>query len=270
MIKFSNSGHWYTKDGKPSHDSGLREARKLNLYPSVTSVERSVFVNEGLQIWKTNQLVIAASENYRQPHESGEQYAQRIYDLSNEKAKDAAEFGTALHDAIEKYPQMPLDPKLAPWFDKFSKWWDENVDVPIRSESVVVDNDIGVAGRLDRVVQLKNGRRCVIDFKTQDVKVSESGKKKPAFYDSWPRQLGFYSVCDAKDIHSFPQIADCMSLVIDSNEGGEIYQKMWDGEEIIDAYRCFVAGCYLYFKGKEFWPSGKPWSPFDGNIPLPL
>ena len=83
-VKTSASGHWYqcrAGDAKPQHDADLRVARKEFLYPSVTSIDKDSFVNPGLDRWKMNEVLSAAAETYKQPHESVEDYCQRIYDL---------------------------------------------------------------------------------------------------------------------------------------------------------------------------------------------
>ncbi len=272
MIKFSEGSHWYDRDGKPQHDADLRIARKEKLYPSVTSIDKFVFKNDFLDRWKMNQLVIAAGENMRQPHESAEQYGNRIYEISMEKSKDAIEFGIAIHKALEDHPQLPLETKFMHWFNRFDSWWKSVGGELISNEIVLLDHDIGVAGRTDRIASVR-GCRSVIDYKTQDVKTDDKGRKQPAFYEGFPRQLGFYAVCDAKQSGMFPDIPDCYSLVVDSNDGGEIYEKLWTKEEIIKAYEEFVAGAWLWFRGttkrKPYWPTGAEWSPFVNPPPMP-
>jgi len=268
IIKFDNSNHWYTKDGEPKHDADLRVARKLGLYRSVTSIDKDVFPNHFLQQWKMNELAGACANNPRMPHESIEDYANRAYQLSLEKASTAAEFGKGLHDCMDGYPQMPLLPDYLPWYLEFVKWYDGNIIQTIASETVVLDHDIGVAGRLDRIVVHKTLGRCIIDYKTQNVKTDDKDRKKPAFYDAWGRQLGFYAVCDAKERHQFPSIPQCLSLVLDSNTPSPPYEKVWEPAEIIELYKHFVAGAWLYHSQKKFWPTGSKWEISD--IPMPI
>lgn len=260
MLRFSDSSHWYRPDnGTPQHDADLREARKKLLYPSVTSIDKDTFPNLFLERWKLNQLVIAASENMRQPHENEEQYSGRIYDISMEKSKEAVRFGKAIHGAIELHPTPPSDISLMPWFAKFEQWHNDKIANVIQNEGIVLDHQIGVAGRFDRIAVLKSGPRAVIDYKTQDVKVDEKGRKRPKFYDSWPRQLAFYSFADAKANEGLANIPECVSLVIDSNEGGGLYEKVWDKEEIKESYKEFVHGAWIWFHSRNYWPVGK-WS----------
>lgn len=268
-IKFQEGTHYYTKQGEPRHEAGLREARKEFLYPSPTTIIKSEFTNPALDRYKTIQLLEAASSNYRQPHESIEQYEQRLYDLSLEHAKTAADFGKDIHDAIEHYPQLPLDPALHPWINKFGEWYQANGIATIATEKIVLDHDLGVAGRLDRVVTM-GGRVIIPDIKTQGIKPPKAGKKKPAYYDSWPIQLSFYAVAYAKETQTFPSIPECMSVVMDSTEASEPYVKIWPKEEILYSYQRFVNACWGWFSSRGYWPVAEWGPPTYPQIPMPL
>ena len=271
-VKLAESSHWYRcRQDSPeaAHDSDLRDARKENLYPSPTSIDKQEFVNPALDRYKITELLEAASSNYKQPHESIEQYEQRLYDISVEKAKDAADFGKEVHDGIEHYPQMPLDPKLHPWITQFGNWYDSEGFTTVCSEKIAVDHDLGVAGRLDRVVS-KAGKLFLPDFKTQGIRAKgKAGKKTPMYYESWPRQLSFYAVAYAKEVGMFPEIPDCMSVVIDSTEATPPYVKIWTKEEIASAYRQFVVACWRFFDKRDYWPAANgKWGPPTFNIPM--
>lgn len=257
MIKFEKSCHWYSRDKEPCHDADLRIARKKFLYPSTTTVDKDVFKNDFLDKWKMNQLVEAASVNFKQPHESPEDYANRLYELSREKATNASGFGKKIHAAIEGYPAYPSDASLHQWVDKFGEWYNANVEAPLHRERVLLDHDLGIAGTCDFIGLGKgpfDGSVIIPDWKTQDVKKDKkSGKKKPAWYESWPRQLGFYAVAYAKEVGMFPQIPVCLSVIIDSNEP-EIFCNVWSNDEIIDAYRQFVVGAWLWFEKRKYYP----------------
>lgn len=274
MIKFESNSHWYGRDGRPQHDADLRVARKEFLYPSVTTIDKDVFKNDFLDRWKLNELVNAATETFRQPHEGPEDYANRIYELSLEKAKTAANFGKEIHDAIEHYPQLPLDQNLHPWVEKFRGWYDANVESGVSREKVLVDHEIGVAGRCDFIGLGRGpfvGQRILVDFKTQNVKRDKTGKKKPAFYDSWGRQLGFYAVSFAKEAKTFPEsIPTTISLIFDSNEPETPFERVWTKEEILAAYQTFVVGAWLWFEKRNYWPqAGGKWS-LTPSITMPL
>lgn len=268
MIKFRSGGHWYQKDGKEQHSADLRIARKTSLYPSVTSIDKDAFKNSFLEEWSKRQLAKAASGNPKQLHETAEDYEQRIYDISMEKVEEAAQFGKELHDGIEHFPQMPLDTSLHPWLLKFEPWFNANIHEVIAREKVLVDHDLGVAGKCDCIAR-RNGKIIIPDWKSQDVKKDEKGRKKPAFYDSYPRQLAFYAVAYAKEVGMFPDIPDCISVVIDSNEPDEPFTKEWSKDDIYDNYRDFVCGAYLWFSKRNYWPQANGKLTITPSVPMP-
>jgi hypothetical protein len=254
-IKFSDSCHWYAKDGKPKHDATLREARKQFLYPSVTSIDKDSFPNLFLERWKLNQLALACCNFPRQPHEiKDEEYCTSRWRLAMDKADEAAIFGKKVHSACENWPAVPASDVL-PWYLKFDSWMIKNSIVPYEREKRVLHHGIGVAGTMD----FKGGAkasRIIMDYKTQDVKVDDRGNKKPAFYDSWIRQLGFYEQADRIE-NGYVEPSQCVSLIIDSNEGGEVYDKWWTKEEIQASYEEFLAGAWLWFRKRGYWPVGE-------------
>lgn len=254
ILNIEGGSHWYDKAGKPQHDSDLRDARKTLLYPSITTIDKGTFPNIFLERWKLEQMAMAAFNSPPQPHETDmKEYMKRLWELSMTKSTTAIDFGHQLHDAIEHYPQMPLDAGLHPWMSAFAIWYEGNETID--SEHILLDHDIGVAGRCDRRALFK-GQRTIYDWKTQDVKKNDKGKKKPVFYDSWKRQLAFYCVADAKETGMFPKIPRAVSVIIDSNEPEAPYAKEWEEAEMLDAYHEFVVGAWLWFHSRDYWPVG--------------
>ena len=60
MIKPESNARWYDTNGNPRHEATLREARKENLLPSVTTVIGATLANPGLEVWKQNQVLLSA------------------------------------------------------------------------------------------------------------------------------------------------------------------------------------------------------------------
>lgn len=259
LFKGTDSTHFYTKSGDPRHDADLRVARKELLLPSPTSIDKSQFVNAFLERWKKEQVVIACVENPRMPHESLEQYAERVEELSNTKSREASEFGGKVHGVCEKYPLMPIDGVLMPYYDRLHEWHQEWVAEVIETESVLIDLDIGVAGRTDLIAVMKDPSlgRAVVDFKTQNLKPDDKGRKKPNFYPSWIRQLSFYGGADSKKNARWPQLPTLINVVIDSTEASKFYTKVWAKEEALDAYNDFVIAANNWCRDRGYWPCGK-------------
>jgi hypothetical protein len=269
VIRFTEGAHYYdcrNGEPKPKHDADLRVARKENLYVSPTTLDRACFPNPRLEKWKMTELALAACDNPKQPHEDVEDYCNRIYDLSLEKSLTAANFGNEVHDAIEHYPQMPLDPAIQPFFNTMGDWF-AKVSSTVGMEMILVDHDLGVAGRTDRIVVI-DGQLVIVDFKSQGIKPDKKGRLTPNYYDSWVRQLSFYACAYAKQTGTFPNIPKCMNVVINSKEPTPPFVKVYDSEEVRYAYKSFVIAAYGWFAERSFWPQQN--GPFDVTSTLPM
>jgi hypothetical protein len=258
IIKHSDGAHWYQKDGSPQYDADLRVARKVLLYPSVTTIDKAWFANTFLERWKLDQLVQACVDNPRQPHESVEDYGQRVYEISNTKARVASEFGKKIHSVVENYPIVPGDALLVSYYDKYAQWHEKNIESVVESEGTVLDHSIGVAGRFDKLVVHRQYGLVMVDYKTQGVKKDKKDRKVPVFYESWIRQLGFYANAKAKQNGSArPR---CLSVVIDSTEVSDPYENLWTEEEQQSGLEDFTYAAFGWFKRKHYWPIGQ-WNP---------
>ena len=111
----NKSQHWYDKDGKacfevPKAKGGgmrattLADARKLGLYPSVTTI-MGVMSKPQLDDWKLQQVAERAYANPPQAGEEPSSYARRTIDGAFEQVSDAADLGTAIHAALEAHFQ---------------------------------------------------------------------------------------------------------------------------------------------------------------------
>src|SRR3990167_6904160 len=106
----AESTHYYTRTGEPCYEvpakngsmrpTTLRDARTMNLVPSVTSIIRCAAA-PGLELWKQQQVLHAALTLPLVPGETEDAYLARIMADSREQAKRAAERGTAIHAAIQ-------------------------------------------------------------------------------------------------------------------------------------------------------------------------
>lgn len=253
MSFFEQSGHFYAVDGNTissAYDAGLKEARQRRLYVSPTTVAQ-VRANPGLDAWKQGLLVDTVLSHPQVPDESIEDYKKRIKELARKPATDAADFGTRIHDAIEHYPQLPLDADLHPWFDQYALWHEANVAEVIGNETMLAHHGIGVAGKTDKLAVMKTGRIAVLDYKTQKVKA-----KGPAFYDSWASQLSFYGR-SYQLRETLPEMPDCINIVIDSTNPSPVVPKAWTPQEIKLAWGEFLCCAWMWQKEKNYWPVGQ-------------
>lgn len=108
----SQQGHWYKPDGTPAYtiigkngaerNTTLRDARKEGFLPSVTAIIRCAAA-PGLELWKSQQVLMAALTTDRLPEETEQQYINRIITDSQEQAKKARERGTLIHAWVQSF-----------------------------------------------------------------------------------------------------------------------------------------------------------------------
>ena len=125
IIRPSSNYHWYDADGVPHHEAGPREARKLNLMPSVTTV-MGVMKNPGLDIWKQNNLLLSALTFPDEEKEGVEldALAKRVVEDSRKQGSGAAIRGTAVHVGAEAILQQRAVKKNGDWRD----FWSFHID----------------------------------------------------------------------------------------------------------------------------------------------
>lgn len=177
----SESFHWYTKDGFPCYEiegkngnlrpTTLRDARKLNLLPSVTTV-LSVFPKPGLIAWKERQILLAALTSTRKENEPDDVYISSIMREAHEQAREAAEKGTAIHGAIERYLQGDVDNDYVKYavpalnalaYSLGMSFYDL---LPVISVEKSFASSLGYGGKVDLHSREIN---FVCDFKTKDI-----------------------------------------------------------------------------------------------------
>jgi len=112
IARSAESVHWYGQDGSPQYTvtakdgqqrpTTLRDARKFNLVPSVTTVLK-VAAKPGLDVWKNEQLLLAALTLPRVAGETEKEFIARVVTDSKATGKLAAEQGTRIHESIESW-----------------------------------------------------------------------------------------------------------------------------------------------------------------------
>lgn len=106
-------GHWYDKDGAPCYEvpyagkrkgmrsTTIKDARKLDLVPSVTTVLQ-VLDKPGLNNWLQDRVLESALTLPRKENEPDKEYMSRIKKDSKEISNLAMQTGTDIHDACEQ------------------------------------------------------------------------------------------------------------------------------------------------------------------------
>ena len=111
-------GHYYTHDGEPQHyqvtasgknkgkkrGTTIRDAKKYKLLPSVSEI-CSQLESNGLTTWKIRQALTHGHEiagQHKFP-EATETFIGRATGMLKEETEGYADFGSMVHDAIERY-----------------------------------------------------------------------------------------------------------------------------------------------------------------------
>jgi hypothetical protein len=124
MTVASESGHWYALDGAPCYtvtgkngserNTTLRDARTMNLVPSVTTITKCAAA-PALVNWMVDQAILAALTLPRREGEPEAEWLVRVKQDSKETARKAADKGTQIHGAIEKhFLGIPPDGEMFP------------------------------------------------------------------------------------------------------------------------------------------------------------
>ena len=191
-----SGGHYYTITGESFHfiekkdGSGLRpttlaDARKLNLLPSVTTIDK-ILDKPQLTAWKIDNALTAAITTPRLPNETDDDFKARVLAVDVESISDAAkQLGTDVHDAIEKaLTAQPYNEALTPYVKPVVETVAQFGAVVWAEKTVVGE---GYAGRGDLLME-NDEWLTFLDFKTTGAKTLP--KKS---YDEHKRQLAAYA-----------------------------------------------------------------------------
>ena len=247
LITPEATNHWYKPDGEPAYGATLREARKQNLFPSVTEVIK-VMASPGLEAWKQTMLVTSALTIPESDKPSDlDALAKQIIAESRKPAMDAAKRGTEIHNGAESILwDNDWDTEDA-WLNAIHQWVQANVmRVEWTEKSLVLP--LNCCGKADALIDHQQHGLCLVDWKTSNLK--RSGKKneyKPRFYEKWLLQLAAYrEALDTK-----PRV---MSVIINSNEP-QIFEKLWDEDEVDAAYKIFENLFHTWCWAKKYYPA---------------
>ena len=244
-VHASEGMHWYTREGVPAYTvkakdgsdrpATLRDARKLNLVPSVTSVIRCA-ATPALERWKLDQMLHAALTLPRGSTESEAEWISRVWTDSRETAKKAAERGTAIHAAIQSsfegkdFP-VEMHPHVLGARKAVFGWAIDRSWVAEHSFA----HELGFGGKIDL-----NEIGFVLDFKTKEFDADTDLKT----WDEHAQQLAAY-----REGLGMPQARAAICYVSVTNPGLSRLIEIPE-EELQRGWECFV---YLlgYWKAKN-------------------
>lgn len=237
----SESCHWYFKDGRPCYEvkakskdgmrpATLRDARELNLLPSVTTILQ-VLHKFALERWKIEQAVLACMTTPRLENEALDIFLDRVLNveqIQNQEAKQAADIGTDIHGAIELAC-------MGEGYDEKWKVFVEPVLLELRQFGVmseaekIVTSSHGYAGKLDYKAVFKD-LYTIVDFKT----CNDLPKK-----ESWLEhklQLSGYAYAAADEPDNFGSQLQTANIYISKKEPGKVTTYTHSSTEWFDTF----------------------------------
>lgn len=244
--------HFYDKHGKPVFEvqckngkmrkTNIADARKLDLFPSVTTV-LGILAAPELEQWKQNRIIKACkSLPYHLYTDTKTSYQDAIVEEAFKKSETAKDFGDLLHKWIADtmlgtnlhltYTDIPEATKTAVKSELSC------VKRIIGVETTVIDTDLGVAGSYDMFCELQDGRTCLYDYKNQTT-LKEDGTPRPiVVYAKSKIQASEY----AKIVR-----ADCVRiLTVSRDEAGRIETYELSPEEYTDSVNMFYHVASMY------------------------
>jgi len=238
IVRASESQHWYDREGKPAYTviakngeprpTTLRDARKLNLVPSVTTI-LNVAAKPALEAWKLNQMMYACLTLPKVDGETEERFIERIVKDSKEQAKKAAERGTNIHGVIESFYEGVYLADFMEYQVGVDKAMQESFGDPEWATEKSFCNELGFGGKVD--LHSKSGQGIVVDFKTKEF----TDPNTVDAYDEHAMQLAAYRVG-----LGIPN-ARCANVFISVTEPGLVKVVEWSEEKMTRAWKMFQA-----------------------------
>lgn len=247
-MSIAESTHWYDKDGKPQYTvigkngnerpTTLRDARTMNLFPSVTSIIK-VAAAPGLENWKIDQALLAALALPRLEGESLDDFMARAKNDAKEQGLKAAGRGTEIHAAIEI---------------GFSTGFESDVYNAVRAkldelfpgEEWIAESSfshsLGYGGKID----LYSTSGIFVDFKTKDNLNTDDPSK--LVYDEHGMQLSAYAM--GMGVGNPVRV----SVFVDRVDVTKVAVHVWDSASHYQHAKMFQ--CLL-----EYWQASKNYFP---------
>lgn len=264
-VERSDGGHYYYRDGSPCYEvanksGGMRSVnlawdRDLKLVPSVTTV-LAVIPKPQLEIWKQNQMMLAALTTSRMDGETDDAFCARIRTEAFQQVTDAADIGTQVHDACERfYSGEPVPGQFMPHvtavrheverlFPGVTDWTAEKRFA----------HPLGFGGKVD-LHSPSTG--AIVDFKGKDGDFSDG--KKLAYdqhYQLAAYQNGLY----------LPR-AECANIFFSRTHPGKVSGVLWTKQQIEQGWQFFRAALALWVLWKKYDPSFEPPAQMDLSAP---
>jgi hypothetical protein len=205
----------------------LRDARKMNLVPSVTTV-LNIAAKPALLAWMQQQVLYAALTLPRRPDEPEKEYIDRIINDSKEQGRSAADAGTDIHASIqghyENRPTGKHQESVTACTQAITEHFGEATWISERSFA----HEAGFGGKCD--LFCTGTLNAVIDIKTKEFR----DPTKVDAYDEHLMQLSAYRVG-----LGIPN-ARCANVFVSRNVPDLVVVREWSAEDLDRGWAMFM------------------------------
>ena len=237
-IRASESNHWYTREGVPQYtvpskkdgsprNTTLRDARVMNLVPSVTTI-LNVAAKPALTAWLQQQVLLAALTLPRRADEPEKEYVERIISDSKEQGRSAADAGTDIHASIQGYYEGYSTGKHNESVTACVKSIENHFGLQQWVSERSFSHDLGFGGKCDLFTG--EGTGIVADIKTKEF----TDPAKVDGYDEHLMQLAAYRVG-----LGIPK-ARCANVFVSRNVPDLVVVREWSAEDLDRGWEMFV------------------------------
>ena len=220
-------------------------------FVSVTTV-LGILRKHFLEQWKIDTSVDYLYNNTWKPYLDGDITFQQVCEIDFQKviddakhesqavSKEAKDFGSRLHAALDLYHKTGAWPVEADLHEPFKKAIEKEAEIGlgvIESESVVYSKTYRYAGTLDMIASIEGGSKVgLFDYKTFNGKDG----KKPKVYPEWKQQLGAY-VYAWEEMHPRKPMLDFGTIHAINRETAEITPFVFKRTDLIQPTNEFIA-----------------------------
>lgn len=237
----SEAGHWYTRDGEPMYtimgkttgrlrNTTLKDARELNLIPSVTTLLNTL-AKPNLEKWKMENMLLAALTLPRMETESEAVYLQRIIQDSKQTGRDAADKGTEIHAAIQAFYEGKTSSRYPRHVQACKNALESHFGALDWISERSFGHELGFGGKCD----LYSPSGIVVDIKSKEF----DDVSKVTTYEEMGMQLAAYRVG-----LGLPS-ARCANVFVSRTNPDLAVVIEWDQEDLKKSWEMFI--CILKF-----------------------
>jgi hypothetical protein len=243
--------HWYDKNGNPCYEvpnkskggmrpTTLRDAKKLGLYPSVTTVQ-GIVDKPALVRWFKEQTALAAWEI--QKFEPKEAWVAEVIAKSTEVSDTAADIGSEIHDALEK---SHLGEEYPDDYKDIVERVEAEVKRVFGARKWIAEKSfaspLGYGGKVDL-----HAPGIVLDYKTKDTLFDKNGKLKKLAWPNHCQQLAAYG-------HGLGLTPGFVAANVFVSYTGDVHIHTWSQKEIDHEWKVFLATLNLWQLANKYIP----------------